>query len=71
MLYAEQMLHAAMTEALSCVCVVIAGSSWVPWLSWLQDESSFGEHISAVINELRQRQPDFPNIKDRMNSGCE
>ena len=34
MVYAEQVVYAAMTEALSseCVCVLIAGLSWVPWL---------------------------------------
>ncbi|KAL0993699.1 hypothetical protein UPYG_G00112010 [Umbra pygmaea] len=31
-----------------------------------EDELSFKEHISAINNELRRRQPDFLNIKDRM-----
>ncbi|KAL1005711.1 hypothetical protein UPYG_G00062730 [Umbra pygmaea] len=31
-----------------------------------EDELSFKEHISSINNELRRRQPDFLNIKDRM-----
>ena len=32
MVNTEQTVYAAMTDALSWVCVVIAGLSWVPWL---------------------------------------
>lgn len=31
-----------------------------------EEELSFTEHISAINNELCRRQPDFPNVKDRI-----